>query len=135
MSKKDVKHDKAKKWWSEGYAHEEGGRIAKAIIAYRRAARLGNADAHSNLANLLDDKVSPARPKEAVYWYKRGVRAGSYVAAFNVGVHYRNSGNARWSRYWFGIAVKMGDPDARSELKRTRRRNEATSNRVPVLRR
>lgn len=111
----------AERWLSEGYAHEEGGRIGKAVNAYRKAAQRGDPIAQCNLANLLDDKVKPARPKDAVQWYKRAIRAGFHMAAFNLAVHYRNKGNARWTRHWFEVAAKMGDPDARAELRKRSR--------------
>jgi TPR repeat protein len=111
----------ADRWLSEGFAHEDGGRIRQAVSAYRKAARRGDPIAQSNLANLLDDKIKPARPKEAVQWYKRAIRAGSSIAAFNLAVHYRNKGSARWSRHWFEVAAKMGDPDARAELRKISR--------------
>ena len=79
---------------------------------------MGFEPAMNNLANLLDDYAEPRRPKEAVNWYKRSLRRGHSVAAINLAMHYRNSGNRRWQIYWLKVAEKMGDQDAETELRK-----------------
>lgn len=97
---------------------EDEGNIRRATKLYSRAARLGHAYSQNNLANLLDRQMKPAQEKKAVYWYKKAVKQGLELAAWNLAMHYRNIGNARWHRYWLRIAAKMGDEDAQNELKR-----------------
>jgi len=91
---------------------EEAGRIHEAIRVYTAAARLGDEIAQNNLATLLDDRAIPRRPAEAVYWYKRAVRAGSAEAAWNLAMHYRNLGKRRWQIHWLRVAARLGEPDA-----------------------
>lgn len=102
--------------WRRASALEDRGEIDLAVKLYTDAARLGEPIAQSNLANLLDDKVSPARPKEAVYWYKRALKAGHEPAAWNLAMHYRNAGKKRWYLYWLRVAAELGDEDAQALL-------------------
>lgn len=102
--------------WKKGHFHADAGRFREAANEFRKAARLGNPMAQDALATVLDDNASPKRPLEAVKWYKRAVRAGYSTSALNLGVHYRNLGKLRWAKYWFSIAERMGDEDARLEI-------------------
>jgi TPR repeat protein len=102
--------------WRRGVELEDKGEVDAAICIYLEAANMGHPLAQSNLGNMLDDKVYPPRPKEAVYWYKRAVRAGLSVAALNLAVHYKNLGQRRWYIYWLKAASEMGNTDARAEL-------------------
>jgi TPR repeat protein len=79
---------------------------------------MGSVIAMSNLGNLLDDKVKPAKPKEAVYWYKRAAKCGYSAAAWNLAMHYRNLGRQRWYVHWLNVAANLGDDDARKQLRR-----------------
>jgi len=105
----------------EASGKEDAGDIRGAMRLYRILAKAGDAIAQSNLANLLDDKVRPAKPREAVYWYKRAVRNGNYFAALNLAMHYRNIGKSRWQIHWLRVAAKMGAPDARREIRKLER--------------
>jgi TPR repeat protein len=102
---------------------EDAGKIAAAVELYTASATLGNAIAQSNLGNLLDDAISPARPAEAVYWYKRAVKSGHITAAWNLAMHYRNLGQRRWHLHWLKTAAGMGDDDAAAELRAQKKRN------------
>ena len=105
---------------------EEAGKLAPALRLLRQLARVGNVHAQTNLGNLLDDRVRPRRSEEAVYWYKRAVRQGYAIAAYNLAMHHRNQGKPRWQLYWLRIAAGMGDPDARKEARRLERQLERT---------
>ena len=96
---------------------EEKSDFLGAIRAYRKAAKDGDKHSQSNLGNLLDDKIHPARPTEAVYWYKRAVRQGYWAAASNLAIHYRNLGKSRWQLHWLKVAAKLGDSDAPKEIR------------------
>jgi TPR repeat protein len=100
---------------------EDAGDIRGAIRLYRKLATAGEVIAQSNLANLLDDKIKPGKPEEAIYWYKRAVRGGYYPAAWNLAMHYRNLGKLRWQMHWLRIAAKMGEPDAPKEIRKLER--------------
>jgi TPR repeat protein len=100
-----------------GCDFEERRRFSLAFKSYLIAAKIGNAEAQVNLANLYDEGKGCKRSDErAVYWYKRAVRGGSAEAAYNLGVHYQHLGSVRWARYWFERAAGLGDKDAKQEL-------------------
>lgn len=105
----------------QGSRLEDEGKIVQAIKAYESAARMGHVYAMTNLGNLLDDKVKPPRPDEAIYWYKRAVRCGDSVAALNLAMHYRNIGKRRWHIHWLQVAAEMGDPEAKAELRKLKK--------------
>lgn len=101
---------------SSAFKLEEDGDIAGAIDEFKAAAELGSADAQSKLGTIFDDIVKPARPKEAVYWYKKAVRAGDGSCAWNLAMHYKEHANRRRYLYWLRVAERMGDPDSKKEL-------------------
>ena len=104
-----------------GSALEEKGDFRGAVRAYRKAASDGDTASQSNLGNLLDDKIKPARPTEAVYWYKRAARHGNWAAASNLAIHYRNLGQSRWELHWLKVAAKLGDSDAPKQIRKLER--------------
>ena|SRR6476661_6217773 len=108
----------------KGSALELAGDIRGAVRAYRRAAKDGDSSSQNNLGNLLDDRAKPPGPKEAVYWYKRAVRAKNWAAATNLSVHYKNLGQTRWQMHWLRVAAKLGDSDASKELRKLERQLE-----------
>lgn len=112
------KMNEAKQKWELASALEDKGKISQAIRIYKISAKLGNTAAMSNLGNLLDDKLKVRRPKEAVYWYKRAVRRGHELAAWNLAMHYRNLGKRRWYVHWLKVAARMGDKEATAELRK-----------------
>jgi TPR repeat protein len=95
---------------------EEKGDINLAIDNFEKAARMGSTLAQSNLATILDDVLDPPRPLEAIYWYKRAVRAGDSSCAWNLAMHYKEKLSRRWYLHWIRVADKMGHPRARKEL-------------------
>ncbi len=117
MKRNDLIKQRAETNLLRACALEDKGRITSAIKLYRQAAHLGDAIAQSNLGNLLDDKIRPGRPSDAVYWYKRSVRLGHPTAAYNLAIHYRNLGKHRWHLHWLQVAERLGDPDAGAEIK------------------
>lgn len=104
--------------WAQGCALEDEGKIGEAIEVYRIAVRMGSEEAMSNLGNLLDDKIVPPRPREAVYWYKRALKRGLPSAAWNLAMHYKILGKRRWYIYWLQVAAKLGDSDAVDALRK-----------------
>lgn len=123
MTRNRATIQRAEALFAKASSLEDAGRILPALRLYREAAELGDISAQSNLGNLLDDKIRPARPAEAVYWYKRASRAGSCTAAYNLAIHYRNAGKRRWHLHWLKVAQRLGDPDVAGEIKQLLRRS------------
>lgn len=118
---RETRAQRGERKFREGSALEDEGKIAEAIRAYRIAAKAGDTSAQSNLGNLLDDYAKPRRPAEAVYWYKRAIRRGSWTAAYNLSVHYKNLGKTHWRLHWLRVAAKLGDVDSARELRKLER--------------
>ena len=103
--------------YNKGYDLQEVGDIDGAILGYKAAADLGATDAMSRLGTIYDDIKLPSEPKPAIYWYKRGVKAGDSDCAWNLAMHYAGRGNKRWYLHWLRVADRMGNPNAKSELR------------------
>ena len=112
-----MKQTQARELLEQGCDYEEQQKYDLAFACYLQAARMGNKESQVNLGNLYDSGqgCSPD-PKKAVYWYKRAVKNGEAHGAYNLGVHYKTLGNARWASYWFLKAVSLGHDYAADEL-------------------
>ncbi|GJL94495.1 MAG: hypothetical protein DHS20C05_09000 [Hyphococcus sp.] len=109
--------DKADAYFLRGLECEEAGDIDRALKYYRKASRLGVPQAQCSLGTLYDDVIKPDNPQKAVYWYKRAVKNGDSMAAYNLAIHYRNLSKPKWHKFWMRKAAAMGDEDAKSEIK------------------
>jgi TPR repeat protein len=82
-----------------------------------KSAVLGNIEAQSNIGSMYDNGDGlPLNFVKSRYWYKRAIRGGSAVAAYNLGISYRNRGKFRLAEYWLIKAMEMGDSDAADEI-------------------
>ena len=97
-------------------AAEERDDLRKALRLFKRSAEMGEVSALARIGTIYADCLQPPRPDLAVYWYKRGVRCGSEIAAQNLAMHYKMLGKRRWYVYWLRRALELGDEDSRAEL-------------------
>jgi len=96
----------------------DGGAKTLAMSEFKIAARLGNAEAQVNLANLYDDGVRyDDLFRRSRYWYKRAWRSGRPEGAYNLAVAFRLRGNSAQERRWLVRAAAMGDEDAADDLR------------------
>jgi TPR repeat protein len=91
----------------EASAYADRGDIRGGIRLYRILAKRGDALGQHGLAYLLTDKVKRPQLKEATYWYKRAVRNGSAMSAWNLALDYARRGQARWQMHWLTVYAKM----------------------------
>lgn len=82
----------------------------------QKAARLGAAYAISALAYDIYNKF-PDRRREAIVLYKKAVRKGDYLSAWNLARHYELAKNVRSYRFWLKKCSSMGMKEAEEELK------------------
>ena len=100
-----------------GDAAEEAGNYDLARRSFERAASLGDAECLSRLAYMFDVGLGVEVDKaNAMRLYKRAWRRGSYVAANNIAVLYREQGDDRLMVEWFRRAATRDDGDALVEL-------------------
>jgi TPR repeat protein len=89
------------------------GDVRSAFRLVRRAAEQGIEPAIGLLGYFYDDGIGTRADRDAaLYWYGRAYRRGSFSAANNIGVIWRDRGRRRRALAWFARAVALGDVDA-----------------------
>jgi TPR repeat protein len=97
----------------------EAGDRSRSIKLFLEAAENGSREAQVNIGNIYDDGDGVTRSfDKARYWYKRAVASGSAEGAYNLGISYKNRGEARWSAHWFRVAKSMGHENVDGRLRR-----------------
>jgi TPR repeat protein len=100
-----------------GQSQSVGGANSKAFLSFLAAAKLGDEEAQVSVgydyAYGITGKVNV---DEALRWWKRAYRQGSWAAAFNLGMFFRDA--KQWARAlkWFERAVQAGDEDGLIEI-------------------
>jgi TPR repeat protein len=110
------KKTKAYRLFCEASARLDRGDIRGALRLYRALAKSGDASGQHSLAYLLADKVKPPRLKEASYWYKRAVRNGYAISAWNLALDYAQRGQSRWQIHWLKVFAKMDKAGAIEDM-------------------
>lgn len=95
------------------------GHFEKAFHEFLALARLGDVSAMTRVAEMYGGgKGTKYDFDESIAWDMRAAELGSPTALINLGISYRNSGDARRARAWFEKAIKIGDGEAAFELAR-----------------
>ena len=99
-------YQRADELWSRG-------RKRSAFRLFLAAAKAGVVPAYRTVGQFYDrgDGVR-ASQANALYWYRRAYRHGSYSAANNIGCIWRDRGKLNRAIWWLKRAVKLGDDDA-----------------------
>ena len=82
---------------------------------FKQAASMGHDDSMNSLARLFEEL---GRRDQAMLWYKRAVKAGNGMAAWNIAMTHALSGQRRWYRHWIKKAAAMGYDEAIAEAKK-----------------
>jgi len=94
---------------------EDKGDLRGAQRGFLALARTGEPTAQHALAHLLADKIKPARWDEARRWYKRAVKNGNPLSAWNLAIDYGNRKQPHWQKYWLQTYARMDKASAREE--------------------
>lgn len=99
--------------FARGLAAYDGGDYRTAFEEWRALAEAGDAEAQTALADLyMNGQGTPAKPAQAVYWYRRAAEQGDAVAQQNLGDLYgrgRGVGRDLVSAYvWLALAASQG---------------------------
>jgi TPR repeat protein len=90
---------------------------SKAFLLLLAAAKLGDEEAQVSVgydyAYGITGKVNV---DEALRWWKRAYRQGSWAAAFNLGMFFRDAKQWAKALKWFKRAVQAGDEDGLIEI-------------------
>jgi len=100
-----------------GQSQSIGGANDKSFLSFLGAAKLGDEEAQVAVGYAYAYGISrKANVDEALRWWKRAYRRGSWAAAFNLGMFYRDA--KQWSKAlkWFQRAVQAGDKDGLVEI-------------------
>jgi TPR repeat protein len=93
------------------------GRLVKAFPLLLEAAKLGDEKAQVLLGyDYAYGMSGGADEQEAVRWWKRAYKQGSWDAAFNLGMFFRDTKRWKVAAKWFERAVKLGDVDGLVEV-------------------
>jgi uncharacterized protein len=91
----------------------ELGEYAKAFDEFLNLAEQGDAPSMVRVAAMYSDGEGVERSFEkSLEWDKRAAELGELSALLNIGITYRNSGDARSARSWLEKAIAAGDGEA-----------------------
>jgi hypothetical protein len=93
------------------------GPNSKAFLSFLAAAKLGDEEAQVAVGYDYAYGIS-CKPNvdEALSWWKRAYRQGSWAAAFNLGMFYRDEKQWAKALQWFERAIQAGDDDGLIEI-------------------
>lgn len=95
----------------------ERGDFKEAFDGFLELAEGGDLGGMGRVACMYDDGEGTSRDRDkSLEWDLRAAALGSTTSMFNLGITYRNSGNAREARRWFEALHAAGDGDASLEL-------------------
>jgi uncharacterized protein len=75
---------------------------------YKKSADLGNVKGIVGLADYFDTEIDGAREIEkAIKFYKKAIKLGSSIAAFNLATVYRDRNNYKKAFHYYSLSMKM----------------------------
>ena len=100
-----------------GQSQSVGGANHKAFLSFLSAAKLGDEEAQVAVGYAYAYGISrKSNENEALRWWKRAYRRGSWAAAFNLGMFFREGKQWTKALKWFDRAVQAGDDDGLIEI-------------------
>ena len=108
---------KAARLRRRGQSQSVGGPNSKAFLSLLAAAKLGDEEAQVAVGyDYAYGTAGKVNVDEGLRWWKRAYRRGSWAAAFNLGMFFRDA--KQWARAlkWFERAVQAGDEDGLIEI-------------------
>ena len=100
-------------------AHEayERGQYEEAFSQFLQLAEEGDLNGMTRVACMYaDGEGTPRSRDKSLAWDLKAAALGAELSMFNLGITYRNSGDAREARHWFEKCHLSGDGDASLEL-------------------
>jgi uncharacterized protein len=100
-----------------GQQQSIGGANSKAFLSFLDAAKLGDEEAQVAVGyDYAYGITRKADVDEALRWWKRAYRQGSWAAAFNLGMFFRDAKQWAKALKWFERAIHAGDEDGLIEI-------------------
>ncbi len=108
---------KAERLRLRGQTQSDRGSGLKAFRSLLAAAKLGDEEAQVSVGyDYAYGITRKANIGEAFRWWKRAYRRGSWAAAFNLGMYFRDAKKWAQAVRWFERAVHAGDEDGLIEI-------------------
>lgn len=108
---------KAVRLREQGHAQSDRGDGLKSFRSFLKAAKLGDEEAQVIIAyDYAYGITGKSNPEEAFRWWKRAFRQGSWAAAYNLGMFFRDAKQWKKAVKWFERAVVAGDEDGLIEI-------------------
>jgi TPR repeat protein len=117
VNRSSARINKADRLRRRGQGQSIGGPNSKAFLSFLAAARLGDEEAQVSVGyDYAYGTAGKVNMDEALCWWKRAYRQGSWAAAFNLGMFFRDA--KQWAKAveWFERAVQAGDEDGLIEI-------------------
>jgi TPR repeat protein len=100
-----------------GQSQSDRGASSKAFLSLLAAANLGDEEAQVYVGyDYAYGITRRVNVDEALRWWKRAYRQGSWAAAFNLGMFFRDAKQWAKALKWFERAVHAGDDDGLIEI-------------------
>lgn len=110
--------------YAEALELSETGRTAEAEAIFRTLAGKCEVASMRCLGDLLTGEEGPRR-REGFAWYRRAVRLGDGMAAWNCAMTWRLAGDRRRYLHWVETAARLGYAQAATVLSEINRRRAA----------
>jgi uncharacterized protein len=117
VTKHNAKTSEAARLRRRGQYQSDKGACYKAFLLFLDAAKLGDEEAQVSVGYAYAYGIfRKANVDEALRWWKRAYRQGSWAAAFNLGMFFRDA--KQWAKAvkWFERAIQGGDEDGLVEI-------------------
>ncbi len=100
-----------------GQDQSDRGSCSKAFLSLLAAAKLGDEEAQVSVGyDYAYGIAGKANVDEALRWWKRAYKRGSWAAAFNLGMFFRDAKQWAKALKWFERAIQAGDEDGLIEI-------------------
>jgi uncharacterized protein len=117
MKKINAPINKAERLRRQGQDHSDKGAKFKGFLSLLAAAKLGDEEAQVSVGyDYAYGIFRKANVGKALRWWKRAYRQGSWAAAFNLGMFFRDAKQWAEAVKWFEGAIRAGDEDGLIEI-------------------
>ena len=100
-----------------GQKQSVGGPNSKAFLSFLDAAKMGDEEAQVTVGyDYAYGVTGRVKVDEALRWWKRAYSQGSWAAAFNLGMFFRDAKKWAMALKWFERAIQAGDEDGLIEI-------------------
>jgi hypothetical protein len=117
MKKSAATISKAEHLREQGHAQSDRGLGLKSFRSFLKAAELGDEEAQVIIGYDYAYAITGEyNAEKAIRWWKRAYKQGSWAAAYNLGMFFRDAKQWKKAVKWFERAVQAGDEDGLIEI-------------------